>query len=152
MNKVMLIGNLTRDAELRHTNSGFPITEMGIAVNERRKNSQTGEWEEKPNFFNMKMLGERGEKIAQYLTKGKKVGIVGRLEYRAWETPAGEKRSVVEVVIEDLEFLSSNQGAEGGGSFRQERPAAAPEGGGSPGSGADKDLGGVEVDDEEIPF
>jgi single-strand DNA-binding protein len=151
MNKVMLVGNLTRDSELRHTNSGFPILEMGIAVNERRKNNQTGEWEDKPNFFNMKMLGERGEKIAQYLTKGKKIAVVGRLEYRAWETPAGEKRSVVEVVVEDLDFMSA-PGSGDNGSFRQERPAAAPQSGRSFGGGAADDLGGVEVDDEEIPF
>jgi single-strand DNA-binding protein len=150
MNKVMLIGNLTRDAEVRHTNSGFPITEMGIAVNDRRKNAQSGDWEEKPFFFTMKMLGDRGEKIAQYLVKGKKVGIVGKLEYRAWETPAGEKRSVVEVLIEDLEFLSSNQGE--GGSPRQDRPAAEAPAGRAFGGGTADDLGGVEVDDEEIPF
>ena len=101
----------------------------------------------------MKMLGERGEKIAQYLTKGKKVGVVGKLEYRAWETPAGEKRSVVEVVVEDLEFLSSPATASGGGSFRQDRPAAGPQAAGrSYGGSAADDLGGVEVDDEEIPF
>jgi single-strand DNA-binding protein len=152
MNKVMLIGNLTRDAEVRHTNSGFPITEMGIAVNDRRKNAQTGDWEEKPFFFNMKMLGERGEKIAQYLTKGKKVAVVGRLEYRAWETPAGEKRSVVEVVVEDLDFMSA-PGSSDGGSFRQEAPASqAPQAGRSFGGSAADDLGGVEVEDEEIPF
>jgi single-strand DNA-binding protein len=151
MNKVMLVGNLTRDAEIRHTPSGFPITEMGIAVNERRKNSQSGEWEDRPNFFNMKMLGERGEKIAQYLTKGKKVAIVGKLEYRAWETPAGEKRSVVEIVIDDLDFMSAPSDSSGGGSYRNDRPAAAP----APKSYSDSpvdDLGGVAVDDEEIPF
>jgi single-strand DNA-binding protein len=151
MNKVMLVGNLTRDSELRHTPSGFPILEMGIAVNERRKNSQTGEWEDKPNFFNMKMLGERGEKIAQYMTKGKKVAIVGRLEYRAWETPAGEKRSVVEVVVEDLDFMSA-PGSGDSGSARQDSQAGAPEAGRSFGSKAADDLGGVEVEDEEIPF
>jgi single-strand DNA-binding protein len=148
MNKVMLVGNLTRDAELRHTNSGFPILEMGIAVNERRKNSQTGQWEDKPNFFNMKMLGERGEKIAQYLTKGKKVAIVGRLEYRAWETPQGDKRSAVEVVVEDLDFMSSGDGSGGGGgSYNQERsarPAAA--------ATVAEDLGATDVTDDEIPF
>ena len=152
INKVMLSGNLTRDAELRHTNSGFPILEMGIAVNERRKNSQSGEWEDRPNFFNMKMLGERGEKIAQYLTKGKKVAVVGRLEYRSWESKEGDKRSAVEVVVEDIEFMSAP--SEGGGYQPRERepqasaPAPAPKYSGSP---AD-DLGGIDVNDEEIPF
>jgi len=150
INKVMLAGNLTRDAELRHTNSGFPILELGIAVNERRKNSQSGEWEDRPNYFNMKMLGERGEKIAQYLTKGKKVAVVGRLEYRAWESKEGDKRSAVEVVIDDIEFMSAPGEGGGGGYQRPERenPAPAPTYGKSP---AD-DLGGIDVNDEEIPF
>ena len=155
INKVMLAGNLTRDAELRHTNSGFPILEMGIAVNERRKNSQTGDWEDRPNFFNMKMLGERGEKISQYLTKGKKVAVVGRLEYRSWESNSGEKRSAVEVVVEEIEFMSAPGEGGGGGGYQpresapQSRPAGdAPSFSGSP---AD-DLGGIDVNDEEIPF
>jgi single-strand DNA-binding protein len=152
MNKVMLIGNLTRDSEVRHLPSGTPVLEMGIAVNDRRKNGQTGEWEDRPNFFNMKMYGERGEKIAQYLTKGKKVGVVGKLEYRAWESQAGEKRSAVDIFVEDIEFLSpASDGAGGGYQQReQEAPAAtaAPKYSQSP---AD-DLGGIDVNDEEIPF
>jgi len=121
---------------------------MGIAVNERRKNGQTGEWEERPNFFNMKMYGDRGEKIAQYLTKGKKVGVVGKLEYRAWESQQGEKRSAVDIFVEDIEFLSSQ--GEGSGYQRDQAPdsSPAPKYSGSP---AD-DLGGIDVSDEEIPF
>ena len=151
MNKVMLIGNLTRDSELRHLPSGTPVLEMGLAVNDRRKNGQTGEWEERPNYFNLSMYGDRGEKIAQYLTKGKKVAIVGKLEYRAWETPAGEKRSVVEIVIDDLDFMSAPGESSGGGYNRNDRSAPAP----APKSYSDSpvdDLGGVAVDDEEIPF
>ena len=152
INKVVLAGNLTRDAELRHTNSGFPILEMGIAVNERRKNTQTGDWEDRPNYFNMKMLGERGEKIAQYLTKGKKVAIVGRLEYRAWENKEGDKRSTVEVVVEDLEFMSApSEGGTGGYQKREREPQADPPAPKYSGSPAD-DLGGIDVNDEEIPF
>ena len=146
MNKVILIGNLVADAEVRHTPSGFPITEMRIAVNDRRKNSQSGEWEDKPFFFDMKMLGERGEKIAQYLVKGKKVAISGKLEHRTWETPAGEKRSKVDILIDDLEFLSSAAGGDNG----QARDRV-PAGRSSAGAAAD-DLGAVEVEDEEIPF
>jgi single-strand DNA-binding protein len=153
VNKVMLIGNLTRDSELRHLPSGTPVLEMGIAVNDRRKNQQSGEWEERPNFFNMKMMGERAEKIAQYLNKGKKVAVVGKLEYRAWESKEGEKRSTVEVFVEDIEFLSSaSEGGGGGGYQPRERETAAaapaPKYSGSP---AD-DLGGIDVNDEEIPF
>jgi single-strand DNA-binding protein len=149
----MLIGNLTRDSELRHLPSGTPVLEMGLAVNDRRKNGQTGEWEERPNFFNLSMYGDRGEKIAQYLTKGKKVGVVGKLEYRSWETQQGEKRSTIDIIVEDIEFLSSANEGGGGGSYQpRERetqaPAPAPKYSGSP---AD-DLGGIDVNDEEIPF
>jgi single-strand DNA-binding protein len=155
MNKVMLIGNLTRDSELRHLPSGTPVLGMGIAVNDRRKNGQTGQWEDRPNFFNLTMMGERAEKISGYLTKGKKVAVVGKLEYRAWENQAGEKRSTVEVFVEDIEFLSSQNegGGGGGGSYQpresQSRPAGeAPSYSGSPSD----DLGGIDVNDEEIPF
>jgi single-strand DNA-binding protein len=153
VNKVMLIGNLTRDSELRHLPSGTPVLGMGIAVNDRRKNGQTGQWEDRPNFFNMTMMGERAEKISGYLTKGKKVAVVGKLEYRAWENQAGEKRSTVEIFVEDIEFLSSaSDGGESGAHQPREREpqaaASAPKYSGSP---AD-DLGGIDVNDEEIPF
>ena len=155
MNKVMLIGNLTRDSELRHLPSGTAVLGMGIAVNDRRKNGQTGQWEDRPNFFNLTMMGERAEKISGYLTKGKKVAVVGKLEYRAWENQAGEKRSTVEVFVEDIEFLSSaNEGGGGGGGYQPREPQAqapsapAPQYSKSP---AD-DLGGIDVNDEEIPF
>ncbi len=156
MNKVILIGNLVADAEVRTLPSGFPVTSMRIAVNDRRKNPQTGDWEDKPNYFDMNMYGERGEKIAQYLVKGKKVAVVGKLEHRTWETPAGEKRSKVDITIDDIEFLSSAAGGDNSGSYRQDRPAAAtaaaPASAGRSFGGAAADLGGVEVDDEEIPF
>ena len=81
INRVILTGNLTRDAELRTTQSGLSIATFGIAVNDRTKNSSTGEWEEYANFINCTMFGKRAEAVAQYLTKGTRVGIDGRLHY-----------------------------------------------------------------------
>ncbi len=108
INRVILTGNLTRDAELRTTQSGLSIATFGVAVNDRTKNSSTGEWEEYANFINCTMFGKRAEAVAQYLTKGTRVGIDGRLHYSSWETD-GQKRSKIEVNVDNLEFLSSRQ-------------------------------------------
>jgi len=105
LNSVILSGNLTRGAELRTTTSGSAILRMSVAVNERHKNQQTGQWEDRPNFIDCVMFGARAEKLAGYLSKGTKVAIVGKLRYSAWEKD-GQRRSKVEVVIDDLEFMS----------------------------------------------
>ena len=112
INKVVLTGNLTRDAELRYSQSGMAISSIGIAVNDRTKNSSTGEWEDYANFFNCVMFGKRAEALDPYLKKGQKVGIDGKLRYSAWESE-GQRRSKVEVVVDDLELLGSR--GNGGG-------------------------------------
>lgn len=106
INRVNLTANLTRDAELRNGNS--PILTFGVAVNDRRKNPQTGQWEEIPNFIDCVMFGSRASAIAQYLTKGTKVAIEGKLRYSSWEKD-GQKRSKLEVVVDEIEFMSSRQ-------------------------------------------
>ena len=106
INQVLITGNLTRDAELRQTQSGYSILGFTVAVNERRKNQQTGEWEDKPNYVNCKMFGSRAEKLQQYLTKGLKVAIAGRLSYSSWETN-GQKHSKLEVLVDNIEFMTS---------------------------------------------
>lgn len=103
INSVTLSGNLTRDFEVRTTASGTPVGSVGIAVNDRRKNGQTGEWEDHANFFDLVMYGSRSEKIAQYLTKGTHVTVSGKLQHRQWEKD-GQRRSKVEVVIDDIDF------------------------------------------------
>ena len=113
INRVVLTGNLTRDAELRTTAGGLSIAKIGIAVNEKSKNQSTGDWEEHANFFNCTMFGKRAEALAQYLTKGKKVGIDGKLRYSAWQSDDGQKRSAVEIIIDDIELLGSKN--DGGG-------------------------------------
>ena len=93
------------------------ILSVGIAVNDRRKNNQTGEWEDHPNYIDCTMFGERAAKIAQYLTKGTKVAIDGKLRYSSWVDNQGNKRSKLDAVIDDIEFMSNRQ--QGG---QQQRP------------------------------
>ena len=109
INRVVISGNLTRDAELKATNSGTHVLTFGVAVNDRRRNQQTGEWEDYPNFIDCTMFGARAEAVSRFLSKGTKVAIEGKLRYRAWETQDGAKRSKLEVVVDEIEFLSRNQ-------------------------------------------
>jgi single-strand DNA-binding protein len=101
-NTVTLIGNLTRDPELRFTPSGQARALLGIAVNRRWQNRQTSEWEEQTSFFNIVCWGELADNVSESLGKGARVLVTGRLEQRSWDTPEGEKRSVVEVVADDV--------------------------------------------------
>lgn len=111
INRVVISGNLTRDPKVRHTKSGMAIMSMGVAVNDRRKNPQTGEWEDYPNFIDCTMMGNRAESIANYLSKGAKVSIEGKLRWSQWERD-GQKRSKIEVIVDEIEFMSSRS-AEG---------------------------------------
>src|SRR5258707_1053544 len=118
INRVVLVGNLTRDPELRHTPSGTAVCSLRIAVNTRRKDGATGEWTEKPNYFDITVWGNQGESCAQYLAKGRPVAIDGRLEWREWEAQDGTKRQAVEVVADSVQFLggkSHGAGGAGGG-------------------------------------
>lgn len=105
INRVVLVGNLTRDPELRHTPSGTALASMRIAVNTRRKDTATQEWTEKPNYFDVIAWGTQGENCARYLAKGRPVAIDGRLEWREWEAQDGTKRQAVEIVAESVQFL-----------------------------------------------
>jgi len=111
LNKVILLGNLTRDVEVRSTPSGATVGNFGIAVNRRRKND-AGEWVEEANFFNIVVWGRQAENCSQYLSKGSQVALEGRLQSRSWETEDGQKRNVVEVVAENVQFIGSR--GEGG--------------------------------------
>lgn len=108
MNRVTLVGNLTRDVELRRTQSGMAVLNIGIAANNRRKNSQTGAWEDEPCYVDCVMFGTRAESLANYLHKGSKVGIDGKLRYSSWERD-GSRRSKLEVMVDDLELLTPKQ-------------------------------------------
>ena len=101
-NTVTLVGNVTRDPELRFTPTGQATANFGLAVNRRWQNRQTQEWEERTSFFNVVCWGEMGEHASESLQKGSRVIVTGRLEQRSWETDNGEKRSVIEVVADEL--------------------------------------------------
>lgn len=103
INRVIISGNLTRDAELRNAQSGTAIVNFRVAVNSRKKNPQTDEWEDYPNFIDVVWFGSRAEKCIGYLTKGAKVCIDGALRYTTWEKD-GQKRSKVEVVVNEIEL------------------------------------------------
>jgi single-strand DNA-binding protein len=114
INRVVLVGNLTRDPELRHTQSGMAVCSLRLAVNTRRKD-ETGQWVDKPNYFDITVWGNQGERCAQYLSKGRPVAVDGRLEWREWETPEGNKRQAVDIVADTVQFLGSRGDGEGSG-------------------------------------
>jgi single-strand DNA-binding protein len=101
-NNVVLVGNITRDPELRFTPSGQPTATFGLAVNRRWQNRQTQEWEEATSFFDVVCWREQAENAAESLARGSRVIVTGRLEQRSWETPDGDKRSKVEVVADEI--------------------------------------------------
>ena len=152
INRVIISGNLTRDPELRSTASGLPVLGFGVAVNDRRKNQQTGEWEDYPNFIDCTMFGARAESLSRYLNKGTKVSIEGKLRWSQWERE-GQKRSKIEVIVDELEFMSSrgdssSYGGGMGGGYSAPAPAApayAP----APAPVVDASSS---VYDEDIPF
>ncbi|MEI2699605.1 MAG: single-stranded DNA-binding protein [Microthrixaceae bacterium] len=101
-NTVELIGNITRDPELRFTPSGAAVASFGLAVNRRWRNQQTNEWDEQVSFFDVVCWRELAENVAESLTKGSRVIVTGRLEQRSWDTDQGEKRSKVEVIADEV--------------------------------------------------
>src|SRR2546423_5543808 len=115
INRVVLVGNLTRDPELRHTPSGTAVCSLRIAVNTRRKDGQSGQWVDKPNYFSISVFGNQAESCSQYLSKGRPVAIDGRLDWREWEGQDGQKREAVEIVAESVQFLGGRGDGELGG-------------------------------------
>jgi single-strand DNA-binding protein len=148
INRVVLTGNLTRDPELRSTGSGTSVCSLRVACNTRRR-SASGDWEDKPNFFDVTVWGAQGENCSRFLSKGRPVAIDGRLEWREWEDKEGNKRQNVEIIAESVQFLGSRDDAAigGGNGFtprsdvpadtRDFEPAAAPSGGGASSAGED---------------
>lgn len=109
INRVNISGNLTRDPELRATASGMQVLGFGVAVNDRRRNAQTGEWEDYPNFVDCTMFGTRAEAVGRFLAKGMKVAIEGKLRYSSWERD-GQKRSKLEVIVDELDVMVRREG------------------------------------------
>ena len=111
INRVVISGNLTREPELRRTQSGMAILNMGVAVNDRRKDPQTGEWADYANFVDCVLFGKRAEALSNSLAKGMKVAIEGKLRWSQWEKD-GQKRSKLEVTVDEIEFMSRAQRSE----------------------------------------
>jgi single-strand DNA-binding protein len=116
INVAVITGNLTRDPELRHTGGGTAVCELRVAVNSSRKNGQTGEWEDKANYFDVVVWGAQGENCANYLSKGRPVAVEGRLDWSEWEAKDGSgKRQKVQIVAKSVQFLGSRDGSGGSG-------------------------------------
>ena len=111
INKVVISGNLTRDPELRETPSGSQVLSFGVAVNDRRRNPETQQWEDCANFVDCAMFGNRAAGVARCLAKGSKVAIEGKLRWSQWEAKDGAKRSKLEVVVDEIELMTPRGGA-----------------------------------------
>lgn len=148
INKIFLAGNIASEPEMRSTQSGLSILGFCVAVNERKKNGQTGEWEEYPNFIDCKLFGKRAESISRFLAKGMKVSVEGRLHQSRWQANDGSKRSKIEVNVDEIEFMSQRQqGQQQGYQQRGQQPQ-----GGSV-SAEDAYYGGEQgIYDMDIPF
>lgn len=151
-NKVILMGNLTRDPEMRVLPSNMPVASFGLAVNDRFKNKQTDQWEERPNFIDCEAFGRTAENIGKFFSKGKPIFIEGKLRLDQWEDrQSGQKRSKLKVVVDTFQFVG---GREGGGGYQQ----GGGNQGGAQGGGWDASpaaTGGGHhqpVDEDDIPF
>jgi single-strand DNA-binding protein len=154
VNKVILIGNLGKDAETKFTTGGASVTKFSVATSRRWKDQQTGEWKEETDWSNV--TAWRSENVAQFLTKGKQVYVEGRLRNYSYEDKDGQKRYATEVVAENI-ILLGGRGEGGGEEFSQERsaPRSAPrQGGGRPAPMPESgpDFGGPGIGDDDVPF
>jgi len=143
INRVVVSGNLTKDPELRSTPGGTSICGLRIAVNSRRKD-ESGNWVDKPNFFDVTVFGAQGENCAQYLAKGRPVAVDGRLNWREWEAKDGSKRQSIDIIADSVQFLGSREGGQSNGAAESDLPADT----------SDFQQAGVASggSDDEIPF
>jgi len=140
INRVVLTGNLTRDPELRSTQSGTSVCSLRLASNTRRKDSASGEYRDKANYFDVTVWGGQGENCARFLSKGRPVAIDGRLEWREWTTDGGDKRQAIDIIADVVQFLGAPNGDGPGG----------PPAGNEPTD--DRDVEPVGPGDEDHPF
>jgi single-strand DNA-binding protein len=157
VNVVVLVGNLTRDPELRATGGGTSVCSLRVAVNDRVKDPTTGEWGDKPNYFDVDVFGAQGERCAQYLAKGRQVAVEGRLRWREWESQDGQKRQAVSVVANNVQFIGPrDSGGQGGGwsgaSAGQGGQGGQAAGAGFTGPGPEPSKGDFSEPDDDIPF
>jgi single-strand DNA-binding protein len=158
VNVVVITGNLTQDPELRSTGGGTSVCEMRVAVNSRRKD-QSGQWVDKPNYFNVVVFGAQADNCATYLSRGRPVAIEGRLDWREWEAKeGGGKRQAVQIIANTVQFLGSRDGggapnANGGGQQQQQQQPYSPQASDVPAD--ESDFGPVSTGggaEDDIPF
>lgn len=127
INKATITGNITRDPELRQTQGGTSVLTIGVAVNDRRKNQQTGEWEDYPNFIDCTIFGNRATGVAPHLEKGMKVAIEGKLNQSRWQAEDGTNRSKIEIIVDEIELMSRQQGQTASKPVQQQPQQFAPQ-------------------------
>ena len=146
LNVVCITGNLTKDPELRSIPSGTSVCKLRVAVNSRRKDGASGEWVDKPNYFDVTVWGAQGENCANYLSKGRPVAVEGRLDWHEWETQDGQKRQAVEIIANSVQFLGSRSDNAGNGfQGTSDVPADTSDLEEAP-------VGGGGTSDDDIPF
>ena len=143
INRVVITGNLTRDPELRSTPGGTPVCSLRVAVNSRRKESESGQWVDKPNYFDVTVWGAQGENCAQYLGKGRPVAVDGRLNWREWQAQDGSKRQSVDIIADSVQFLGSRDGAQSNGAPESDLQADTSD---------FEEVGVASGSDDDIPF
>jgi single-strand DNA-binding protein len=160
VNVVVITGNLTKDPELRSTTGGMSVCEMRVAVNSRRKD-QSGQWVDKPNYFDVVVFGAQGENCANYLSRGRPLAVEGRLDWREWEAKeGGGKRQAVQIIANSVQFLGSRDGGGapngngGGGQQQQQQPQQSYSPQQSDVPADESDFGPVSTggQEDDIPF
>lgn len=149
LNKVLLIGNTGRDMELRYTATGVAVGQFSLAVNSRRR-SAAGEWEDVTEWFNIVVFGDQAERLAQWVTKGRQLFVEGRLQTRSWDDPDGNRRTRVEVIAQNIQFLGRGGEAETGSRRGTDEAPFEAVGGRPRGIVSDGDIEAVDIDD--LPF
>jgi single-strand DNA-binding protein len=144
INRVVITGNLTRDPELRSTPGGMSICGLRVAVNGRKKDADSGQWVDKPNYFDVTVFGSQGENCAQYLAKGRPVAVEGRLNWREWEAQDGSKRQAVDIIADTVQFLGSRDAPQSNGVVESDIPADT--------SDFQEAAVGASRGDDDIPF
>lgn len=150
VNKAILVGNLGRDAEFTTTAAGFPIARFSIATSHRRKDTRSGQWEDKTEWHRVVLLGNQAESLRDYLRKGKQVYVEGRIETRSWDDKDGQKRYMTEIIAERIQLLGGPGGADRDrGAASGNRPARPTEEQYSAGPEVDSQAG---PEDDDVPF
>ena len=153
INVVVLVGNLTKDPELRQMSDGSSVARLRLAVNERTKDRNTGEWGERPNYFDVDVFGAQAEQCGKWLTRGRQVAVEGRLRWREWEAQDGQKRSAVSVVASSVQFIGPREGGgQGAGNYASGPSYGAPAGTAFGRAAEPPQSDYAEAPDDDIPF